>query len=82
MENKKLYTPMQVAERLGISTRMLQYLRRTGRIEGTFIGNTTLYTEEQIRIADLSKAKPGPKMSKKTQTTCGSGVPGSFAIAG
>jgi len=62
MDTPKLYTPREVAKRLGISTRMLQYYRETGRIEGTFVGNTTLYTEEQIAAANLEKRMPGPKM--------------------
>ena len=67
----QLYTPAQVAKRLGITTYQLRYLRQTGRIEGTFAGNTTLYTEEQIARADLSSLwSPGrkPSTSKKTLT--------------
>lgn len=60
----KFYTPSQAAEKLGISVRMLQYYRSTGRIEGTDMGNTTAYTEEQIANAKLEKRKPGPKPLK------------------
>lgn len=67
--NEKLYTPAQAAQKLGITVETLQYLRRRGRIQGTFIGNTTLYTEEQIKNADLSRKTPGPKTPKKSPTT-------------
>jgi hypothetical protein len=69
MDNNKLYTPAEAAAKLGITVETLKYLRQRGRIKGTFIGNTTLYTEEQIKNADLSKQKPGPKPPKKTLTT-------------
>lgn len=56
-----LYTPSETAQKLGISLDMLRYLRRNGRIKGSDYGNTTLYTEEQIQAADLSRKKRGPK---------------------
>ena len=55
------YTPSEVAKRLGISTNVLNQMRRNGKIEGIEFKNTTLYTEEQIRKADLRKRRPGPK---------------------
>ena len=61
----KFYTPEEAAKMLGISIPMLAYLRRTGRIEGIQAGNTTLYTDEQIKNADLSKRKRGPKSPTK-----------------
>lgn len=69
---QELYPPEKAAKKLGISRRQLQYMRQTGRIEGTFVGNMYLYTEEQLKNADMSKEKPGPKMSpKKTLTIQG-----------
>ena len=65
----KLYTPAETAAKLGITVETLKYLRQRGRIQGTFIGNTTLYTDEQIQNADLSKKKPGVKPSKKGTAT-------------
>lgn len=62
--SKQFYTPEEAASRLGISVRMLGYYRRTGRIQGTNLGNTTVFTEEQLASADLTKQKPGPKRSK------------------
>ncbi len=62
--NEKLYTPSQAAKKLGVSTWTLRQMRQMGRIQGTFLGNTTLYTEEQIKNAEL----PRPKKSKKTLT--------------
>jgi predicted site-specific integrase-resolvase len=60
-DKPKLYGPRETARRLGISVRMLQYYRSTGRIEGTSMGNTTAYTDEQIANAKLEKRKPGAK---------------------
>lgn len=71
--NQEFYTPEQAAKKLCISRRMLQYMRQTGRIEGTFVGNMYLYTEEQIKNANMGKEKPGPKTSKKTSATQDSG---------
>lgn len=62
MSNEKLYTPSEAAKKLGVSTWTLRQMRQMGRIEGTFLGNTTLYTEEQIQNATL----PRPKKSKKS----------------
>jgi len=64
MEDKKLYTPSEAAKILGVSTWTLRQMRQMGRIQGTFLGNTTLYTEEQIKNAVL----PRPKTPKKTLT--------------
>ena len=70
MNNEKLYTPSETAKILRVSTWTLRQMRQMGRIEGTFIGNTTLYTQEQIDKAVL----PRPKTSKKNQTTQSSSV--------
>jgi hypothetical protein len=67
--NQKRHTPEEAAKKLGISVRMLGYLRREGRIEGTPFGNTTAYTDEQLANADLSKRKPGPKSSPQDKNT-------------
>lgn len=74
--NEKFYTPEQAAKKLGISRRVLQYMRQTGRIKGTFVGNMYLYTEEQIKNADMGKEKPGPKKSKKASTARDGEEPG------
>lgn len=71
MDDKKLYTPSEAAKRLGVSTWTLRQMRQMGRIEGTFLGNTTLYTEEQINNAVL----PRPKKSKKNSMTQDSDKP-------
>jgi hypothetical protein len=57
----KIYTPHEAAKKLGISVTMLRYMRLTDRIEGTSLGNTTVYTEEQINKADLTRKTPGPR---------------------
>jgi hypothetical protein len=75
--NEKLYTPSETARKLGVSTWTLRQMRQMGRIEGTFLGNTTLYTEEQIKNAVL----PRPKKSKKTLTSTDSNEPGALAAA-
>ncbi len=53
--------PEEAARRLGVNVKVLSYMRRMGKIEGTRFGNFTLYTEKQIKNADLRKGKPGPK---------------------
>lgn len=64
-QGQTLYTPKEAAKMLGISVGMLRYHRGAGDIEGVELGTTTLYTEEQIRNANLSQKKRGPK-DKKT----------------
>jgi hypothetical protein len=64
-QEKNYYTPSEAAKILGISVQSLKYYRLDGRVEGTDIGNTTLYTQEQLNAADLSRKKPGPKRGKK-----------------
>lgn len=61
---QKLYTPGEAAKKLGISVTMLRYYRLTGRVEGTSLGNTTVYTEKQLRNVDRTKRTPGPKKVK------------------
>ena len=61
---KDFYTPAEAAEILGVSTWTLRQMRQMGRIKGNFLGNTTLYTEEQLENAVL----PRPKKPKKTLT--------------
>ncbi len=72
--SEKLYTPDEAAKKLGITVRMLGHYRRTGRISGTSLGNTTVYSEEQIANADLTRYKPGPKSPDSTHEA-------NFAIA-
>lgn len=64
-QERNYYTPSQAAKILGISVQSLKYHRLEGHIEGTDIGNTTLYTQEQLDAADLSRKKPGPKQERK-----------------
>jgi hypothetical protein len=61
----RVYSPSQAAKKLGISTAKLKYHRLRGDIEGTDIGNTTLYTEAQLKAANLAPKKPGPKGPRK-----------------
>lgn len=55
------YSPSEVAKRLGVSTAMVRYWRNEGRIEGTQMGNSYGYTEEQIQAANTERLKRGPK---------------------
>ncbi len=68
-EQQKFYTPSEAAKLLNVSVATLRYMRLTGRIEGTDLGNTTVYTEEQIKKADFTHRKPGPK-SKDESSPC------------
>jgi hypothetical protein len=62
------YTPQEAAHKLGISVAMLRYFRLEGRIVGTRVGTTTLYTEEQLNQVDLSPRKRGPKIRGGEET--------------
>ena len=63
----KLYTPKEVAEHFGITTGALRNRRLRGQIEGiVFAENYVMYTEEQIKKANLYPRKRGPKPKKKT----------------
>lgn len=68
---QKIYTPGEAAKKLGISVTMLRYYRLTGRIEGISLGNTTVYTEEQLRKVDRTKKTPGPKKMKDKEDDSG-----------
>lgn len=61
----RVYSPSAAAKKLGISTAKLKYHRLRGDIEGTDIGNTTLYSEAQLKAANLMPKKPGPKGPRK-----------------
>lgn len=56
-------TPEEAARFLGVSIQKLARMRREGRVEGTRVGNSNLYvyTLAQLRKADLSERKRGPK---------------------
>lgn len=58
---KDWYEPSDAAKILDISVTLLRYWRLNGRIHGTKLGNTTVYTAEQIMNADQKNRKPGPK---------------------
>jgi predicted site-specific integrase-resolvase len=67
-EEKKLYSPKDVAQMFGISTSALRGRRIRGQIEGTVIDkNTIVYTEDQIKKANLKQRKRGPKAREKAE---------------
>lgn len=61
--------PTEAATFLGISTQKLSRLRRNGKVVGTQVGKTNLYTYSiaNLRKADLQKERRGPKPKKKEQ---------------
>jgi DNA-binding transcriptional MerR regulator len=62
----KLYTPKEVADMFGITTASLRSRRARGQIEAVVLNdNNVVYTEEQIRKANLSQRKRGPKPKKE-----------------
>ena len=62
----KLYTPKDVADMFGITTDALRSRRRRGQIEGIVLDDqTVVYTEEQIKKANLAPRKRGPKSKPK-----------------
>jgi hypothetical protein len=62
----KLYTPKEVAAMFGITTASLRSRRARGQIEAVVLNdNNVVYTEEQIRKANLSQRKRGPKPKKE-----------------
>ena len=58
-------TPEEAAKFLGVSVEKLARMRREGRVQGTQVGksNLYLYTVGNLRNADLSLKKRGPKSS-------------------
>lgn len=60
---QKELLPGEAAKLLGISMQKLARLRRQGKVCGTKVGETNLftYTLEDLRRADLKKEKRGPK---------------------
>ncbi len=60
-QEKEFYSPKETAAILGVSRARLNQMREQGRIQGTPVGNMTLYTREQIQMADTSTWKRGPK---------------------
>jgi excisionase family DNA binding protein len=59
-------TPEEAAKFLGISVGKLARIRREGRVQGTRIGNSNLYIYSigDLRKADLSQKRRGPKPKK------------------
>lgn len=57
--------PEEVCKQLGVNYKVLQYMRRMGKIEGVTFGNFTLYTQEQVNSARLERDKPGPKKGSR-----------------
>lgn len=65
----KFYTPKEVAEMFGITPGALRSRRLRGQIKAIVINdNNVVYTEEQIKNANLSPRKRGPKPKKKEST--------------
>jgi excisionase family DNA binding protein len=60
-------TPDEAAKFLNISVQKLARLRRQGKVQGTQVGNSNIYiyTISNLRKADLSKEKRGPKPKKQ-----------------
>lgn len=56
-------TPEEAAKFLGISVQKLARMRREGKVQGAQVGNSNLYvyTIGNLRRADLSLKKRGPK---------------------
>lgn len=61
-------TPEEAARFLGISIQKLARMRREGKIIGAQVGQTNLYvySVENLRKADLTLKKRGPKPKKQT----------------
>ena len=66
---KDFYSPAEVADMLHVTVDQLRQMRWQGRIQGTNIGNSTVYTMDQIKAADLSPWPRGrkPKRLKKRE---------------
>lgn len=60
-------TSGEAAKFLGVSMQKLARLRRDKKVEGTQVGtsNVYIYTVAQLRKADLSKERRGPKPKKE-----------------
>lgn len=70
MENYNIeqsLTSGEAAKFLGVSMQKLARLRREGKVKGTQVGatNVYVYTIADLRKADLSKEKRGPKPKKQ-----------------
>lgn len=57
----KIYGPAEAAKYLGVPQPTLARLRREGKVKGERSGTTTIYLQEDLDKADLSREKPGPK---------------------
>lgn len=64
-EEKEFYSPAEAAKILGVKVDRLAQMRLQGRIKGRVLGNTTVYTIEQIKNADTSPWKRGRKPKRK-----------------
>lgn len=60
-------TPEEAARFLNISVQKLARLRRQGKVQGAQVGKSNLYiyTVSNLRKANLSKEKRGPKPKKQ-----------------
>lgn len=72
MQEKEFYTPAEAVEKIEemhgrkITVNRLAQLRRAGKVRATTMGyNTTVYTLEDIKNADLSLSKVGRKPTKQ-----------------
>ncbi len=65
------YTPGEVAEMFGVSVQMVKYWRRTKKIFGAKVGDSTMYTytPEQILAARTEPETPGPKPRSQQKNT-------------
>ena len=63
---EQVFLPQEAAQFLGISMQKLSRLRRQGKIHGSQVGATNLYTYTiaDLKRANLQKEKRGPKPRK------------------
>lgn len=62
---KKFYSPSETAAKLGVTVDRLRQMRWQGRIKGTDVGNSTVYTDEDIAKAELTPRRRGAKKKRK-----------------
>ncbi len=62
----QVFLPQEAAAYLNISMQKLSRLRRQGKIHGTRVGETNLYTYTiaDLKRANLQKEKRGPKLKQ------------------
>lgn len=67
MDLQNALMPVEAAKFLDISEQKLGRLRRAGRLHGKRVGTTNLfmYTITDLRNADLTPRKRGPKLKRQ-----------------